>query len=93
MKSLILAAVLFATAGCAVTPEQPQVMRASIEKRGTSRVILAAGENDPLVCAEEKPLGTRFSRRVCRRQSQIDEEREATQTALNTRPQIQVNRR
>lgn len=62
-------------------------------KRGTAKVVIATAEDerDPLVCHEERTLGSRFTKEVCRRQSAIDAERHRTQSALNVRPQIQVN--
>lgn len=88
-----------AAAADATTPETRRAELTSdtvkITQRGMAKVIVAsaADERDPIICRNERPLGTRFRRQVCRRQSAINAERDRTQNMLNLRPHIQENRR
>ena len=47
-------------------------------------------EKDPLVCSEEVPVGSRFPKQVCRRQSDIDARRNQTQNEITTKPQVKI---
>ena len=62
-------AVLIAS-GCAATQEE-RLHKAMIE------------EEDPIVCEESAPIGTRVARRTCMRQSQIDALQRNSQEALD----------
>ena len=95
IRPLAIAPIFFFAilAGCAVQPQpNEQVLVSSAEAAQTEQSTAtetvattetaAATEDDPLICRREAPIGSRFRKKVCLRQSVRDAQAQESQDLL-----------
>lgn len=85
IRATMLAAAM-ALAACATATQQPRLAKPA---GPASAEVKAAEEQDKkdqakMICTWEKPIGSNIPEKVCRSPEQIEEEREATQRAIQT---------
>lgn len=83
-KLTLLLTMLFAVgtlSACSSTSSSPTgSTSSSATANGSASTVAQADEDDPLVCENYIPSGTRIARKVCVRQSEKDRMREQAQT-------------
>jgi hypothetical protein len=87
-KLILLAAIAALSAGCSSTGPKPEtisktnVVKANDIEKKRGEAPAGTLEQQGYICRTERPLGTRFGKKVCRSPQQIEEERRAAKEAL-----------